>query len=653
MGVITINSRKLFTLYPDGTELKELIYPIDWTQNRIGEYKKVVLEFSSTQDLSDSIIYFNPALFLAGGINAFTMGAVPSEGFSYVVDPSQTMGTYQMVPFVNIGYAVDLVKNWEAEIYIGYGNDFKITFKYFQNEDRVSFLSTVSQYNHDKLLKDKISTPPELLVAGNSVYTNQEHTPRFYVCQVDIADASIKSFVQNNFALYKAGFYNKNHHQTSPYFTNPVWNVKTTDNKISSLVDTKIEFLVECPATPSTWFVWMIRTDTTDNTVDFYTNYEASFHRIVTDAGSGTLNNKLKAPSEFLALEVGTTFKGTFHVDKNLITAGASYRFISVVYNIENDNVNSFISEEVTVSLPSFDGQGYTFTPKLRDFFNDFYGNQLQSTIEERIQTITNLNYSYFGFSDDMLTRLGLTVPNDIRRYLTKVIIEIYDRPSVSLSQYYDRVTAYKTSPTTYSVPSNMELNFTADNLEIKYLFRNRYESDVNNIESTYNLLPILPTTTQNWGGKTLKIKTTLELYYDDYSIPFTDAIEIIQELFIKDYVTSTLFIYEEGRQTKPSASSYWCADEAVCFDAYLSTGSYALFRLLTTIEKSTGNIGTIEENEEITGVLPQLNSSKFITQEYAFGQTVANRATFCLEPSELVYDVPYKICAIAKKLIL
>lgn len=657
MGTITINSRKLFTLNPDGTELKELTYSAEWTQNRIGEYKKIELECSSTQDLPNSIIYFNPALYIMGGVNPFTSGAVPTEGFSYVVDASATMGDYPMVPFANVGVPIDLIKNWEAEIHIGYGNDFKITFKYFQDEDRSGFLSSVSQYNHDKLLKDQIANPAELTVTGNSVYTNPEYIPRFYICQLDPTDATNKSYVQNNFSFYKAGFYNKNHHETAPDFTNPVWNISDSGGSrstLSLLEDTLVEFFIESPplTSPDIWLTWLIRTDTIDNTVDFYTNYEASFHKVLTDAGTSTLNNKIKAPSTALALLSGTTYTGTFHIDKTLIQQGATYRMISIVYNTFREYVNSFISEEYTVAEPSFDGQGYTFVSKLRDYFNDWYGNKLTCTIEERLQTITNVNYTYFGFSDDILNRLGLVVPNDIRRYLTKVVVEIYDQPSSQLVQFYDRVTAYKTGPTTYSIPTNMELDFTTDNLEVKYLFRNRYESDVPNIESLYNGLPIPATTTQDWGGKVLKIKTTLELYYDDYSTPFTDVLEFIQEITVRDYVTSSLFLYKDEGQVKPSSSEYWCSDEDVCFNAHLTTGAYAGFRLLTTIEKETGNISTIEENEELTGVLTQSSSPKILTQEVSFGETIANKALFCLDTSKLVFDTFYKVCTIAKKLI-
>lgn len=654
MGTITIHSRKLFTLYPDGTEYKELAYPTQWTKNRIGEYKKVTFSFSSTQDLANSIIYFNPALCIVGSPTPYTTGSVPLEGFSYIVDAASTMGTYSMVPFALVGTSADAIRNYSCEIEIGYGDDFKIHCKYFQTADKGGFMSGVFQDNQNKLLKDSVINPLQLTIAGNTVYNNIANIPRFYVCQVSLVGTKDVSFITSSFDTYKAGFYNKNEHETTPYFSNPVWGVKTTDGTLSKLVDTQIEFNIDAPVIPFNWFVWMIRVDKNDNTVDFYTNYEASFHKIGDDAGTGTLNNKLKAPSLFFALDSGSTYKGSFYVDKSLLTDGATYRFISVCYATETNDVNSFISEEVFTAPPAFDGQGYTFVAKLRDYFNDYYGNKLTCTIEERIQSIINLNYTYFGFSTDMEQRLGLVVPNDIRRYATKIMVEIYDQPSAQLRQYYDRVIAYKTGPTTYTVPSNMELNFTTDNLEIKYLFRNRYEADVPNVESLFNELPIPATTTQDWGGKTLKIKTTVELYYDDYATPFTDALEFIQEITVRDYATvQQANIYKTGTSVAPRISEYYCLSEVICLDAWVASAAYAGFRLLTTIEKETGNIATIEENEELTGLFTQLDSAKFYDQEHSYGQTVANRAKFCLDGTLMTLDKQYKLCAISKKLTL
>lgn len=656
MGVITCTSRKLYTLLPNGTELNELIYPDDWKLNRIGEYKKFVLDFTSTQDLANTIIYFNPALCISPVVVPFTTGSLPVEGYSYVVDPAATVGDFAMTPFVNTPFTTDLAKNWDVQIHIGYGNDFKITIKYFQNEDRNGYLSTVSQINHDKLLKDKIGSTLELDVSGTSVYTNPEQFPRFYIYQVDLVDNTKKSFFIVTTAFYKAGFYNKNHHETTPYFTNPIWALSDTAggrSTLNTLENTKLDFYIDSATVPTNFIAWMIRTDKNDNIVDFKTNYEASFAHITTDAGSGTIDNKIRKPSTALTIDSGTTYKGSFYIDKDLITLGATYRFISIAYDLEGDHVNSFISEEFTTAIPSFNGLGYSFVAKLRDYFNDYYGNNLTCIVEERMQSIININYDYFGFSDDILHRLGLVVPNDIRRYLTKVTVEIYEDASVQLRHYLQRSIAYKTGPTTYMTPDGMELNFTTANLEIKYPWRNRYETSIPNIESTFNGIIISPASNQNWGTRTLKVRTKLELFYDDYAVPFTDELVFMQVIKPKTYDTQGFAIYSNagGKDAPVLATDYFCPDDANCFNAVFSNGSYAQYRLLTTIEKNPGTISMIEENEEMLGVLAQSDTNKFSSQESAYGETVATKAAFCIDGTKFVYDTFYKLSAMAKKL--
>lgn len=651
---LTLLSKKLYTLNPDGTELKELLYPSEWTQNRIGEYKKVVMEFSSTQDIADNIIYFNPALYLVPGVTPFTTGAIPTEGYSYIVDSASTMGTFDMTPFVNTPYNTDLAKNWEVKITIGYGDNFTITMKYYQDEDRSGFLSTISQYNHDKLLKDKIGSTSELSVSGTSVYTDVKAVPNFYICQVNIANPVLKVFRTIEYDLYKGGFYNKNEHETAPYFTNPIWQLSDSSGVKSTfglLEDTTVEFFVDS-ATPITkFFAWLIRTDTNDNSVDFKTNYEASFAYIYDNVGSTVLDNKITAPSLAMALDSGTTWKGQFTIDKDLLTLGAKYRMISIIYDEEGGYVNSFISDEILTDLPAFNGDGYTFVAKLRDYFNDWYGNDLACVVEERLQSIININYDYFGFSDDILHRLGLTVSNDIRRYLTKVTVEIYEDASSQLRHYLQRSIAYKTSPTTYVTPDGMELNFTTGNLEIKYPWRNRYESWIPNIESTFNGVIITPSSNQNWATRTIKIRTRLELFYDDYSTPFTDELVFMQSIRPKTYETQGLRIFEvvDGVQQSISSTGYYCPEDTNCFRAILTSGSED-FKLLTTIEKSPGTITTIEENEEMLGILAQSDTNKFTDQDLYFGEAGTLKADWCIDGTKFVYDNFYKMCAIAKK---
>lgn len=655
MGTISINSQKLFTLKPDGTELKELTYPGEWGKNRIGEYKKFEIEFSTTQPLEDSIIYFTPALFIDySSLSPFAFGGIPTESYIYVVDSSATVGTYTMSPVVNPPYSPNLPKNWEVTIEIGYGDTFTIVMKFYHIQDYKGYFGTSNQYNSVKLLTDSVDYTSLLSVTGNSVYNTGKYGIKAYVYQVDPSDTSVFSKVETYFNQYAAGFYEKNETNTAPYFTNPLWIISDSTGvltEISKNEDTKIDFYIDSASAPSDFYLWVIKTNDNNSSIDFFDNYDASFAEILDSGGSATINNKIKQPSQTLSLVSGSTYMASAYLDKSTLNVGDKYRFIGVVYDTTGFHVNSFISDEYEVTVPYFDGIGYDFQAKFRDYFNDFYGNNLTSCIEERIESRILFGYEYNAFKDDVLNRLGITLPdNDIRRYLTSIKVEIYEDASVQLRHYLDRVTAIKTGPTTYSTPSGMTLNFGSNSLEVIYAWRNRYESGVQNIESVFNNVSIIPgTSDQYWGGRNLKVKTTFSLYYDDYSIPFTDEIVFVQQLTVSDY-RNTVKIYESGKDSEIDDENYYCAEDSNCFKAGFTTSGATDYRLIMTVEKEPGSIASIEENEELPGVLTQMDSDKFLSQETTFGQTTLNRASFCIDGTKFVYNNFYKLTAIAKK---
>ena len=655
MGTISVISQKLFTLKPDGTELKELNYEKEWGKNRIGEYKKFEIEYSSTQPLEDSIIYFAPALFIDySSLSPFAFGGIPTEAYIYVVDSAATMGTYTMSPVVNPPYSSNLPKNWEVSIEIGYGNNFTIIMKFYHLQDYKAYFGTANQYNNVKLLTDSVDYSGLLTVTGNSVYNTGKYGIKTYVYQVDPADTSVFSKRESDFQNYAAGFYEKNETETAPYFTNPLWIISDSTGvltEISKNENTKIDFYIDSASVPTDFYLWVIKTNDNNSSVDFKDNYEASFAEIIDSGGSSTINNKIKQPSQALALISGTTYMASAYLDKSQLEVGDKYRFIGVVYDTTGFHVNSFISDEYEISVPYFDGIGYDFEAKFRDYFHDYYGNKLTCCIEERIESRVNFLYEYNAFKQDVLNRLGITLSdNDIRRYLTSIKVEIYEDASAQLRHYLDRVTAIKTGPTSYSVPPGMTLNFGSNNLEVVYAWRNRYESGISNIESLFNGVSTIPGySNQYWGGRNLKVKTTFSLYYDDYGIPFTDEIVIIQEFSVTDY-RNTVKIYEEGKDKELTDTDYYCADDSNCFKAGFTTGGATDYRLFLNVEKDPGTISGIEENDELPGVLTQLSSNKILSQETTFGQTTLNRANFCIDGPEFVQDIFYKLTAIAKK---
>ena len=651
---VTETDKHLYTLNPDGSEYKELTGG-NFVKNRIGEYKKLTISFETSATVASKKILFNPTMFInPSALSPFAPGNIPIEGFTYEVDSMATPGTYTMFLNVSLPYFQGVLRNYICEVEIVSTTVFIITLKYFQVYDLKSYLNSSLEDNKSKLLKDFSADPNNLVVTGSNIYNTSGLCPVSYTIVFDTTDPGTYGSAYVNFNGYQAGFYSKNELNTAPFFTNPVFGIYDTLNalktELSVSYDSKISFKIDTGGSSvDSAFFWLIRTDTNDNTIDFFDNYEASFAKVVT-LGSGTIDYRIKAPSTAPTLVSGATFESTFKIDKTLLTVGEKYRIIGIVYLEEYGvyNVNSFISDEITVGVPSFDGTGYSFEGRLSDYINEYLGNELTCTIEERMKSSIIFDYSYEAFKSDMLNRLGIVLTNnDIRRYLTTITCEIYEESGTTI-QYLKRDVANKVDPVTYSAPSDITLDFSGDILTIDYFWRNRYEANQLNVETTVSGVPLgTPTSNQYWGGRNLKIKTQLEFYYDDYSIPFSDIIEYIQLITVKDYEFSDLFIQTESEQSVPG---YYCTDENPCLEAVLGLASPSDYKLITTVEPSPGAVGSIEENEIFVGILPQLTSAKIASQENNYSDTEATKGKFCLEASAFLLSLPYKISALAKK---
>lgn len=650
---ITTTGVKLFTLNPDGTEKKELSNPSEFDKNRIGEYKKLEISFSVATSLANLSIYLSPALcFNTGAINPLSPN-VPSSYWSFQVDPLATPGVSSMLLSCPLPYISDVIKNYIVGIEIVNATDFIIKIKYFQAYDLNSYLDPNIEENRYELLKDRVSHDAILNVSGDSVYTNPKNRPQFYLYVQDATDATIKSSFNYIVDNYKAGFYAKNAHQTPPYFFQEQWILETTAGVVSSLSsyeNTKVRFRTSSTGVVDKVFAWMIRTDTSDNSVDFKTNYEASFADIIT-LGFGVLDNKIITPSNGPSFISGK-WEVNFYVDKSLLTPGAKYRFIAIPYDDTNPiltEVNSFISNEYSVSLPAFNGDGYNIAGSIKDYNKEFFGNDLICIVEERLQSKLNFDYSLNAFSNDIFNRLGLVVPNDIRRYLTKITCDIYEDVAPNIRHYYDIQTAFKVDPITYTYPLPIELNFTTDNLEILFNYRNRYEPTIPNVSSQIGGLDVAPFSNQNWAGRDLKVRFSLEFYYDDYAIPFTDNVVFIQTIRPKDYSTDVEIFKEDGETI--GNQEYFCADASTCLKALLNLPNPEEYNLIVNVEPAPGTISTIEENEEWLGVLTQLFSSKIFSSETSYSESEAMFSKFCLDNPNFLLNLSYKISAIAKRI--
>lgn len=655
MSIFTLNyiSSDVFTLNPDGTVYKNLIGATQLHKNRIGEFKKVVLEYgthSGYDSIAGLTLYFVPALFISTSAHSpFSSSPPTSNYYVFDIDNSATPGTYDMDLVPSIGYNLDLIKNDSVQLEIIDSYNFKIHITFYQIYDLNSYLNPSIESNQNKLLKDLV-TNPVLTVSGNSIYTNDKIKPRFYTILQNQDDPLTKGVVTAVVDSYRGGFYGKNELETSPYFTIPQWFLNNGADTLLSLVDnTKVDFWITSPVVVAKVDIWMIRTDTSDNSVDMRTNYEASFLTITTDGSTNQLDNKIYAPSQAPTFG-GGVYKTFFHVDKTKIVAGGKYRFIGIVYYDGGSyEVNSFISDEYSVSAPSFTGINYTLTANIKDFAHQFDGNDLICVIEERLKCTASFNYSGNAFADDIFNRLGLTVPNDPRRYLTKITIQVYEDIATT-RHYFDRIIISKQDPINYTSNPEITKVVFADSFDIQYDFRVRYESNVPNIETVVSgVVLITPTANQNWAGRDLRISIDYEFFYDDYSTPFTDIVKFIQKIHPKDY-DNTLQILNSNDSTI-TESQFICSPLEKCYKAKLDIVAGDDYNLITNGELAPGSISIIEENEEWTGILPQLDSNKFTNQEDEFGSTDTKVAKFCLDSSNFSLNSSNKITAIAKKM--
>lgn len=648
---------QLFTLDPDKNEFKELISAEERKRNRIGEYKKAVLTFETDLSVNGLNIYFSPALCLDSSPLVYANTGVPVNAYTAFIDDTTPGAEFDMGIQVQLPYAADLIKNDSAKIVIIDDTHFQLVFLFYQIYDTFGYLSPTNEENRYKLLKDRLSNPVVLnLSSASSIYTQQKNFPHVYLYLNNPVDSTVFGSCVTKILNYQAGFYSKNDQGLDPYFTQPEWELKNqageTVTELLSSEKTKIKFRINSPTTPTDVIVWMIKTSSNDNTVDMRTNYDASFYKLITSNTDLQKSNKIWTPSATFYPVGGDQYECFFSVKNTALKNGETYRFIGIAYFVDNDysiyEVNSFISDEYSVKLSSFTGDGYSFNANISDYLNKYEGNDLRCVIKERLKSSVSIDYSAGVFSDDILNRLGLVVSNDIKRYLKSVTVEMYEDNGDGIIHYFDRITSQKIDPASYSTAPGFVINFDDDILTASYDFRVRYESWIQNLETTIDGVYLLtPSSNQNWSNRNIKIRWKFELYYDDYFAPFTDVVQFAQA--IRPHENDAEISIVNNDNTNISADEYYLNDANPCFKAKL-LGVDGDYKLITTVEREPGSVSIIEENDEFEGLLSQLDSDKFSNQEIDFSQTEADRAKFCLVAAKFFVNSPYTISVIAKR---
>jgi hypothetical protein len=419
---------------------------------------------------------------------------------------------------------------------------------------------------------------------------------------------------------------------------------------LSTLQDTDVEFYADAVLTGNMTrcVLYIFRTDTTDNNVTFTQCIELSV------ATAGTPGGAWVAPTAAPVNIGGITFKATGAIDKTYLTHPGCYRVIAIAYDETGGSYasTSFISDQLcTTNNKPYDGNGWNEQFVVSDFHKTYPAETLTCTVEERLQVVLDLDYSYNQWANDIFNRLGLVVPNDIRRYLTQVRVLVYEERTDQAGilyttyrrDYFVDVTLAQNPNGTFTTQNGMQFTAGLNAAALIYDFRVRYESHIQNLYTDYDgVVQPLPLANQNWGGRNLTCEIQLEFYYDDYVTPFTDRVIYRTYLKPKAYVTSPLSI---------DAKSVVCSGLTKCYKPTLdgSITDPENYRLIVTLEPLNGLSTTLGENEEYAqGILPQLDISAVVSQDvpYAAGTGLAN---FCIDTGMLNSGFTYKVVALAK----
>ncbi len=687
--ILTLVEAKVITLMPDDSVFKT--YTISggsWghAENRIGEKKRLQLEFNSDVSIAGHNMYINAALFMREDSTIY----FTNKGTVYYMCniPDTTLGNSYNAPLqtsiTTTGYNITVNQNFTVRVLPNGNTNFKIQVDFFMVQDcSDNYIRTVIEKAIIALTSDA-NAPGNSLDATNSnmalfpahsvykphnpgpPFSAQVRSPRVYVYTElpGSFPALVSASYEYKFVGFKAGWYDQNAWATSPWFTNTGFVLKrnaTTVTTLSSTLDTDVEIYATSGDGlnhVTKFLVWIIRQSQWNPNFDFYTNMDAEFQVIELANVSTT---KIKAPMTNPTNTTGNVWKGTFKVGPVPITD--NYRLIGVAYS---DNVgykvNSFISPLFSVVVGEagvcYDGTGFEVRAALDDYNRQFEGNNLECCIEERMRSKIKLNFPFDQYKNYLLSKLGIAGGNDIRRYLVNVSVQIFeeytDASFGDIINTFDYKSSSKIGVNSYAPQAGLTMNFINNSCEFIYEWRNRFESWIACMATSVNGVNTLPVLgTQYWGGKDLTVKWTLSFTYDDYVTPFSEDVVINQYMRVKDYGEMVVTGFNEADDDYEDTDSL-CADEQKCFAGILQNPSLEDRKLIANIYPENSNVSAVEENENWYGnQLPQLNTDKipiaYEDYQELFSETAAR---FCLDGTKLLVNSQYTISALAKKFV-
>jgi hypothetical protein len=687
---ITLVVAKVMTLLPDNTILKTYtISGSSWAHvdNRIAEKKRLEMEFNSDVNITGKDIFINTALFMRESNTTNTPTGKPPVYYSCSIpdaSPGITYNAALQMPSPPPNFNIDANKNYEVKVLTGSSaTNFKVQVDFFMIADTGAMYMTtaldngigalITDWGGDGVVLDATNSnmasfprPPIPSVYNDywvgPPFNHIYRSPRVYIYMETPGSTPLEfARYEMKYTGFKAGFYNRSAWSAAPWFTNCNFVLKRGGNPVTDFVgntETNVEAFVTS-STPTEHLtkmtVWCIRTNYFDGLQDNFANYDFDLQKI---EAASVASGKIQAPMTDPVNTSGNTWKVTFNV--SALDVNYKYRLIGVAYS---DNatykVTSFISQEISVTQGvNYTGDGFDVIGRLDDYNREFRGNDLECVIEERMRSKIKLYFPFNKWKNDIFNRLGLVAPNDIRRYLNRVKVEIYNEEVTMIyplvRNTYDLKVSNRFGANQYSTQAGMTLLFGNTWAEFQYEWRNRFEANTLCVQTLNGNVPVVPPmATQYWGGKTLKIRWTLNFFYDNYSAPFDDEVIIEQQIRVKDYGEMSVKFINETEGDFADVTNV-CNDEMACYAGILQNPSLPDRYLIANIVPAGGAVNNMEESENWEGnQLPQLFTDKIPILYDAYQPLYSETAgRFCIDTSKLSVNSQYQISAIAKKFV-
>lgn len=659
--MITLTSSKIETLAQDDTVI-ELVEQtgsgvITTGYNTVSEKKRLTARFTVETvepeyqiELEGGKFFVNIALWLETGIASFFPAGEPECGWAVnlpaSITPDATPEAIPMGWYAKGNPYPETSRNGTANLYIYDVDDFAIEITYHNCYDENGYLSSTQKDNIWRFISEQFNEQNTKLIDTSAFAATKDLRLFTYIVNARPDDEIVPYSEQQETILVQ--------NRVSRY--DSVIELSDADGnaltQINYYTDTDVRLRFYSSASIDTFYAKLIRLKE-DPAYDFTSNLQIQENEII---DSNLTYNVFKGAFDVNYNSYDEYYDLTFSIDKDYLEPNTNYRIIVVGYNSSASYQGISAQITSTTVLPYcltpcpgtiLDPVGLVFTGSITDLHDEYLGNDLTCVIEERLRSKLIIDFSDNRWKNNLDCRVNelgneTLQSNDIRKYLTRVDLEMYETYTGlggTVKNVVEQKILQRTAPNTYtSTGITHSFDMTAETLTVYYDFRNRNDANTPCLLTFLNGAPYLPVQgNQYWGGKQINIRWSLTFYYHDFAVPYTDTLYFTQRITVKDYSNDvTINNYDK---------TVFCDSGDFCMEAAIVLASPADYKLIATRQQQAG---LLVESE---GFVPD-NLGQETDSAITFNDTdyTGGRAVFCADGTQLITGQTYKFSAMAKK---